>query len=377
VHQRALAKAILLLTCLASLLALAACGGGASRPARETATASPAAASPAAPGPAALPRSPAVRQTASPAQAVLLFDIGMHIEPMGTSAQGYDKGNGGDYSRPEFFSRHVQDIEAVTRIVEKHGGRMTIQAQSPFTTAALSFGSTVLAVAAGRGHEIGLHFHEDAHLGQDSSSLSVERWCEVMKQEIDLIKQSSGVAKVRYWSGGNLYPDLYQAARCAGLDVNSDWKDPRSQETNLALVGVNPWRPAGGTDGIDFSAFLRHDPNGPVVFLPEGQYDQEDFASMRRSADSGGDAAYFDYLAKSLQASLEASVPGKVNVFHFTVHPGEFRGDPNAPFAVIDDFLTNVVDPLVSAGRVRWATYSEMADAFAAWEAEHPGEAPR
>lgn len=300
-------------------------------------------------------------------KAVLLFTIGMHIEPMGETAQGFKSGNA-DYHTPQFFQRQVQDILAVTQIVEAHGGRMTIQAQSPFTSVAIESGETLLTDLVARGHEIALHFHEDAHLGKNSSALSVQQWCEVMKQEIGLVKQASGVTDIRYWSGGNLYPRVYEAAECAGLDVNSDWKNPQSQNTDLALVGVHPWRPAGGTDGADFTLFARNDPNGAIIFLPEGQYDQSNFASMRRSEEAGGDEAYFEYLKQSLYASLEAAQPGQVNVFHFTIHPGEFHGAPAQPFAVIEKFLTEVVDPLVASGDVQWATFSEMADAYIATE---------
>ena len=304
---------------------------------------------------------------ASPESAVLLFSIGMHIEPMGETAQGY-RGGKADYHQPQFFERHVQDILAITQIVEAHGGRMTIQAQSPFTSVAIETGDSILADLAARGHELALHFHEDAHLGKNSTSRTVQEWCDVMKQEMSLITQASGVTDIRYWSGGNLYPDLFEAAACAGLDVNSDWKNPETQSTDLSLVGVTPWRPAGGTDGTDFALFTQHDPDSAVVFLPEGQYDKSNFASMRRSDEAGGDEAYFEYLKESLYTSLEAVQAGKVNVFHFTIHPGEFRGDPQHPFAVIEKFLTEVVDPLVASGQVQWATFSEMADAYAAWE---------
>lgn len=311
--------------------------------------------------------------------AVLLFTIGMHIEPLGTTHQGFPSGRGGNYAAADgqFFQKHVQDIQTVTDMIEAHGGRMTVQAQSPFTDAAIAGGNTILGDLAARGHEIALHFHEDAHLGRNSETLSPAQWCAVMQEEIALITQSSGVTDIRYWSGGNLYPQIFEAAACAGLDVNSDWKNPKIQETDLSLVGVNPWRPAGGTDGTDFSLLAAHDPAGAVVFLPEGQYDTTDFASMRRSNDAGGDAAYFDFLAESLRNSVAAARADRVNVFHFTVHPGEFRGDPQHPFAVIEKFLTEVVDPLVASGQVRWATFSEMADAFAAWEAANPGVAPR
>jgi len=313
---------------------------------------------------------PAEAATSSPVEneageAVLYFSIGMHIEPQGETAQGYSGGKA-DYHTQQFFEKHVEDMLKLTQIVEAHGGRMTIQAQSPFTQVAIESGNTILADLAARGHEIALHFHEDAHLGKNSASLSVQQWCDVMKEEIGYIMQANGGVDVRYWSGGNLYPDLYEAAECAGLDVNSDWKNPNTQTTDLSLLGVNPWRPAGGTDGTDFALFTQHDPNGAVIFLPEGQYDKDNFASMRRSEDTGGDEAYFEYLKESLYASLEAAQPGQVNVFHFTVHPGEFRGDPQDPFGVIERFLTEVVDPLVASGDLQWMTYSQMADAYAA-----------
>ncbi len=309
-------------------------------------------------------------------EVVLYFAIGIHIEPMGETAQGFSSGKA-DYHNAVYFNRQVQDILTVTQIVEAHGGRMTIQAQSPFTTVAIESGETVLADLAARGHEIALHFHEDAHLGKNSASLSVQQWCDVMKEEIGYIEQASGETDIRYWSGGNLYPNLYETAECAGLDVNSDWKNPNTQTTDMSLIGVTPWRPTGGTDGTDFTLFATHDPNGAIVFLPEGQYDKTNFAASRRSDNAGGDEAYFEYLKESLYASLDAAQPGKVNVFHFTIHAGEFRGDPNDPFGVIEKFLTEVVDPLVASGRIQWATYSQMADAFMAWEQANPGVDPR
>jgi hypothetical protein len=161
------------------------------------------------------------------------------------------------------------------------------------------------------------------------------------------------------------------------LEVNSDWKNPRTQETDLSLAGIHPWRPAGGTNGMDFTLFAQHDPGASIIFLPEGLYDRSDFASMRRSDTAGSDEAYFEFLKTQFADSLAAAEAGKVNVFHFTVHPGEFRGDKADPFAVIEDFLATVVDPAVASGKVKWATFSEMADAYNAWEQANPGATPR
>jgi acetyl esterase/lipase len=307
---------------------------------------------------------------------VLLFGIGMHIEPLGRTAQGYG-GGGADYRQGPLFERHVQDILAVARIVEGHGGRMTVQAQSPFTQVAIERGNTTLRDLEAHGHEIALHFHEDAHLGRDPERLPVQAWCAVMQEEISYIQRAGAQKKIRYWSGGNLYTGIVEAASCAGLDVMSDWKNPRTQRTDLLLVGVNPWRPAGGPSETDLSKFATHDPNGKIIFLPEGAYDPEKFKDKNAIIARGGDQAWFEVIREALERSLESAKADRVNVFHFTVHPGEFRGDPTRPFGVIEDFLTNVVDPLVKAGKVRWATFSQMADEFIAWEKAHPGVDPR
>lgn len=310
------------------------------------------------------------------AEPVLFFGIGMHIEPLGRTAQGYG-GGGAEYRHGPLFERHVQDILDVAQIVEAHGGRMTIQAQSPFTQVAIERGNAILRDLEARGHEIALHFHEDAHLGRTPEGLPARTWCAVMQEEISYI-QKAGVQKtIRYWSGGNLYNGILEAASCAGLDVMSDWKNPRTQRTDLSLLGVNPWRPAGGPSETDLSKFATHDPNGKIVFLPEGAYDPEKFARKREIIAQGGDQAWFDVLREALERSLASARADRVNLFHFTVHPGEFRGDPTRPFGVIEDFLTNTVDPLVQAGKIRWATFSQMADEFIAWEKAHPGVDPR
>jgi hypothetical protein len=332
---------------------------------------------------AAATSTPAAQAT-NAAAGPLLFGIGMHIEPVGATAQETQqrsagapagKERPGDYNKPDGYNRAVDQISAVAAIVEEHGGHLTVQTQSPFTTATVATGSTFLSDLEDRGHEIGLHFHEGNHMGNNSESASPEKWCAVLKQEVGFIKQA-GVDHVAYWSGGNVYPAMYDAAVCAGLSVNSDWKNPATQTTDATLQGTVSWRPAGGTDGVDVTKFAQHSPDGKVVFLPEGDFGRDDFASMRRSEDAGGDEAYFAYLKERLLASIEGAQAGKVNVFHFTVHPNEFAGS-NGKYEVIERFLAEVVDPLVKQGKVQWATFSQMADAFSNWEKQNPGVDPR
>jgi hypothetical protein len=303
-------------------------------------------------------------------EAELLFTIGVHVEPLGVTAQGY-RGGRGDYANPRLFAAHVEYLYGLAEVAERHGCLLVIQVQSPFTAVAQSVGATVLADLATRGHEIGLHFHEDAHLGADSERLPPETWCQAMTEELELILQAGVTSPVRYWSGGNLYPMVLEAASCADLDVYSDWKDPRRQASHELVIGVVPWRPAGGPDPDHMAIFATHDPAGPVIYLPTGMIDPQAFRLKRRIIAEEGARGWFSVLGEDLLRSLEAARPGLVNVHHFTVHPGEF------PLDLIDEFLTTTVDPLVERGLVVWATFSQMADRFREWEEAHPGVDPR
>lgn len=319
------------------------------------------------------------------ADAPLLFCVGVHIEPFGATPSVMV----GDATRPPLasprpdhnnrpcFERHVEDLRLLIALVEKHGGKLTVQAQTPFTRIAAESKLTLFADLEKRGHEVALHFHEDAHLRRGCEMLPVEEWAAVMKEEIDWLKKA-GATRVRYWSGGNLYPHVLDAASRAGLDVMSDYKNPRTQNSDERLMGVVPWRPSAGPREGDVAAFAKHNALGKVVYLPDGIFGRVNFNSMRRAMGPGGDYAYFDSLTDGLERSLRVARPDRVNVFHITVHAGEFRGGPfGPPFAVIDRWLTEVVDPLVKAGKIKWATFSEMADAYVKWEKANPGVDPR
>ncbi len=335
----------------------------------------------------------AVAQDVGSREAPLLFCIGVHIEPFGatiSAAAGGDQnprprpgpggGAGGprnarlDYHDPEVFKMHAANIRTLAGLVEKHGGKLTVQAQSPFTRLAAENREPLLADLQQHGHEIALHFHEDAHLGRQGGDLPVATWTAVMREELTLIRTAVGrEVPLRYWSGGNIYPGVLAAASAAGLDVMSDHKNPRKQETDPALLAIHPWRPAGGPDADDVAAFIRHDPQGKIVYLPDGLFADADFKSRKQ----GSDADYLNFLTDGLERSLCAARKDRVNVFHITVHPGELRGSPRAPFQALEAWLTKALDPLVAAGKVQWATFAQMADAYGAWERANPGADPR
>ena len=328
-----------------------------------------------------------MQSSAARDQPVLLFGIGVHIEPFGAqvSSIAIEAGarpraldpNQMDYNRRPDFERHVGDLINLAAAVKLHNGLLTVQAQTAFTTSAIRFGNTILSDFEDSGHEIALHFHENVHLGNGGEGLAPDVWTAVMREQIEIIHQAGVENPINYWSGGNLYPQVLQAAAGAGLSINSDWKSPETQSTPQEFIGIHPWRPAGGTDGEDLAAFAAHDPDGDIIFLPGGIVDPVAFADKNLIRQTEGLEGWLDVLEEALISSLEAVRSDRVNVFHFTVHPGEFVGDPNDPYAMLSDFLDDVIDPLVASGRVQWATFSQMADAFEEWEADYPGDDPR
>lgn len=324
---------------------------------------------------------------ANQAHPVLLFGIGVHIEPFGAQVSPIALAAGArprtldpnqmDYNRRPDFERHVEDLLNLAATVEAHGGLLTIQAQTAFTMSAIRFGNPILSDFEDSGHEIALHFHENVHLGNADESLSPEVWAAVMQEQIEIIHRAGVEGPMNYWSGGNLYPQVLQAAAAAGLSINSDWKSPETQSTPQQLMGIHPWRPAGGTDGNDVTDLATHDPDGAIIFLPGGIIDPVAFANKNLIKATEGLEGWLDVLEEALLSSLDAARPDRVNVFHFTVHPAEFVGDPNDPYEMFADFLDDVVDPLVAAGRVQWATFTQMAEAFGEWETDYPGVDPR
>lgn len=310
-------------------------------------------------------------------QAPILFCIGIHIEPFGATVsslvgdralapkEGMYARPAGDYNNAEYFRRHVEEIRKMAQIVQKHGGKMTVQAQTAFTRVCYEKNEKILEELKFKGHEIAIHFHEDAHLGKNCNELEPGLWTAVMKEEIGWLKKA-GAGQVNYWSGGNIYPHILEAASNAGLWVMSDYKNPRKQETDESLLSIHPWRPAGEPNEGNVSEFSRHDPAGKIIYLPDGIFKSADFKERK----AGGTAAFLDYLTDGLERSLRAAKKERVNVFHITLHPGELKGPKGND--ILDTWLTQVIDPLVKQGKLKWATFSEMADKYVSWEKANP-----
>ncbi len=286
--------------------------------------------------------------------APLYFGIVVHIEPHE------------EYLNEDRYRRDAERLRRVAEIVAAHGGKMTVQTQPPFLDVAEQLGDPIHSELAAMGNEIGLHFHEDVYVGSNSDTLPVGDYASAMTELRMRIEEVSGV-RVTNWAGGNTYIHMWEAAAQAGFRTNCNYKNRYTQTSAPGFAVVNPWRPAGAANEMER---LAHDPDGSIVYVPSGVFPihcQKLEAVPRPYCHEA-----FDYVTRALRASLQSATPGMVNTFYVTFHPGDFLEpqDDEEDFAVWDAWLTEIVDPLVADGRLRWATIEEMATAFEAWEAD-------
>lgn len=283
----------------------------------------------------------------------LLFGLVVHIEP-----------NEG-YLNEHRYQVDAQRLRRLAEIIAAHGGRMTVQTQQPFLGMADQLGDPIHQDLAALGNEIALHLHEDVYVGSNSDHSPIADYVTAMSELKDQIEKVTDIPTAT-WSGGNTYVHMWEAAALAGFKTNTNYKNRYTQTSASGFAVVNPWRPAGAANEEERIA---HDPNGLIVYIPSGVYPVHCGKLEAVPRPYGYEA--FDYVTYALRASLQSATPGMVNTFYTTFHPGDFLEvtDDEEDFASWEAWLTQIVDPLVSDGRLSWATIAEMAAAFEAWEA--------
>jgi hypothetical protein len=150
-----------------------------------------------------------------------------------------------------------------------------------------------------------------------------------------------------------------------GLQANYDGKDPYSKTIPEDFLVVNPWRPAGSGSSQEMA---QYDRNGVIVFIPSGIYPAHctNVGGVPLPFGSQG----FDYITRALRASLAEATPNRINAFSAYFHPDDFGpSEANQPgLYAWESWLSEIVDPLVADGRVRWSTFIEIARAYQEWE---------
>ena len=93
-----------------------------------------------------------------------------------------------DYHRGRDFERHVDDLMLLADVLKARGGVQSIQTQTSFTGSGAGFASPVFPELENRDREIGILFHEDAHLVRKAETLPRPVRTAGMNKEIELIR---------------------------------------------------------------------------------------------------------------------------------------------------------------------------------------------
>jgi hypothetical protein len=273
----------------------------------------------------------------------LLFSIVMHIEP-------FKGGKNPDYNEEKYFRMQAESLKKFCALLDKHRAKLTIQAQSPFTDSCKKWDNPLPELER-NGHEIATHFHEDAWVKNTDTKENRKTALAKIKKSVDDL----GVRENLTLCGGWQWDDLGEIASSVGFKYVDNYKNPKTQMGLPNNLTVFPYR-------INDKDVKTSDPKGKILYVTEGVWvDQRKIASVPPNPTPED----FDGITKMFNASFPTLVLGKVCTANFVMHLSDFTpSNIDKTFALYDEYLTRIVDPLVKTGLIQYSTISESGKLF-------------
>jgi hypothetical protein len=255
------------------------------------------------------------------------------------------------------WRRRADVVAGLSATLAARGAKLGIQADASFLRGAAVWAPDWVEdrVAEGAGWSVHIHDESDPAL------------VEPAMRDGRLAHREVGVVTADL--NGGFVTALWSEARSAGFASLSAYKNPETQG-GLPRVQIQPWRPADGTGAADPDAFLAHDPDGPLVYLPGHDVREVDHARA---------PAFMDAVVSQVRAHTRAD---HVNTWYFVFHVDGFgpSADDDAAYDayLADGFAADLAPygelldawaPLVASGDLAYATTAEMTEAWLAWNA--------
>lgn len=257
------------------------------------------------------------------------------------------------------WSRRGLVLESLAERLAAHGARLTVQPEATFVRGALTWDPAWFDRMEALGTDWSVHLHDEdgGAEGVEAAARDARRAFEEAGRTVTDLNGGFGVGP---WA----------RLEAAGFRSLSAYKNADTQQ-GLPLGYAQPWRPADGTTSADEAAFGVHDPAGPLVYLPGMAVREADHA---RLADFGD---------RVLSQALAHTRAGFVQSWYFLDHVDAFgpsededalaawleAGELAAELDLVERLFSDVLDPEVAAGRVRYASPTEVAAEFLEWEA--------
>jgi hypothetical protein len=260
---------------------------------------------------------------------------------------------------PDRWTYRAEVIERLADVFAPHGAVLTAQPDESFVRAAGKLAPGWLGDLTVRNVAYSVHVHaEDEGSAQD-------------------VGDAVSTARASYASAGLHVTDMnggfgtgpWALVAREGIVSVSAFKDPDTQ-AGLDLAYTTPWRPPDGSGEADPTLFATHDPDGPVLYLPSAPTREVEHARMG------------EHVRRQMSQVLAHARAGFVNTWSFVLHVDNFVPDDEedrdayftdgrfeADLDAYDALLTDVLDPLVAAGAVEYASNDEIAARVLEWEA--------
>lgn len=301
-----------------------------------------------------------------------------------------------------YFRAQTAIFRELARILHEHGGALTIQPEEDWALGAERFAPSTLADLT---RDYGVVYSSHTHgpncvdsTGRPRSAEDCSRSARLPGWDVVADKCCSETVPV-YVS--NLQELLSRASGVEVTDHNGNWEYARPDE--LARVGVetwsafksnetqrtfdvlmtNPWRPSQASARDDTDAFLTHDPSAGVIYVPG--WGQSLTQNLERVSSR---------LAPMASQFIRFADPSRVNTFYVVTHVGHFESDDGSEYIGFDpatgglayseaflrdlkywnQALSDIIDPLVTAGYLEWTSLPEMGRLFEEWERAQHGD---
>lgn len=243
-------------------------------------------------------------------------------------------------------------IEGLTRTLHAHGAALTVQADITFIRGAMKWSPTWVDLREAEDTGWSMHLHDES--GGLDAFLQAARDARSGFNQADI-----GARDLNGGFGLGVWDEL------ADVKVESvtAYKDATTQ-LGLPLVANNPWRLAPDASSADPAAFMVHDPDGPVIYLP---------GDSNREADP---SRFPSYARRALSQVYAHATTTRLNTWYFMLHIDGFGstqdyvdgGGLDADLAWYDQALTELTDPLVTSGDLRYLAAGTMRTDYEKWE---------
>jgi hypothetical protein len=291
-----------------------------------------------------------------------------------------------------YFEQKTAVFRELARVCHEHDGFLTIQPEHAWPQAAeAGFHPRLLAeLARDYGAVYSTHTHgpkcrDDAGVLRSSGDCSNKpEWdhklgdddvVEYVGDLRDLLETASATSVTDH--NGNW--DFSHSSRFSEIPMftMSAYKNFNDQRTYDRLI-INPWRPGQVDANRDIEAFLTHDPNAQIVYIPGwGQ-------ALTRHHERAQER-----LRPMLSQVIANADPNRVNTFYVLTHVDHFRAEDLDPDYIAydentgqvtyspaflqdlqywDDLFTELVDPLMTEGYLQWTSLPEMGELYLEWE---------